>query len=362
MATHKADPLAHLRQLAELAHDTDAERRHDLLRGVTDVFMANPSAYSSGQKGQFGAIMEQLAYDLERHVREELARRIAAELHAPRDLILRLAEDEIPVARPVLEQSPVLTQDDLVRIAFSKGRSHLLAISRRMDIGARLAAVLVDLGDDGVVASLLRNASAKLDAASFSCVGDRAKDSTGLQKALIERDDVPKDVLLGLLDHVSCKIRRSVQSKLTDADNRKLDRVIGSLRTKIKNKGKSQVELRIERLAKSGGLNEAVVLRLVLQNRPIEFFHALSKLTRLDVTTTHRALTDETGQMLAIACRAADFSVEAFKAIIMSPMTAVASDLHQALSLVQLYQRLTRRNAQRVMELSQTQAAGARAA
>ena len=362
MATHNADPLFHLLQLAELAHDTDVERRHDLLRGITDVFLDNPSAYSAGQKGQFGAIMEQLAYDLEQHVREDLARRIAAELHAPRELILRLAEDEIPVARPVLEQSPALTEDDLVSIAFSRGRSHLMAITRRMDIGARLAAVLIDLGDDGVVASLLRNTSAKLDAASFSCVGERAKDSTGLQKALIERDDVPKDVLLGLLDHVSCKIRRSVQSKLTDADNRKLDQVIGSLRTKIRNKGKSQVEIRIERLAESGGLNEAVLLRFALQNRPIEFFHAVSQLTGLDVTTTHRALTDDTGQMLAIACRAAAISVEAFKAIIMSPMTAVASDLHQVLSLVQLYQRLTRRNARRVMQLSQARGGAARAA
>ncbi|MGI9385666.1 MAG: DUF2336 domain-containing protein [Methyloligellaceae bacterium] len=349
-----ADPLYKLRQLADLAHDKDAERRHALLRGITDVFMADPAVYSEPQKGQFGAIMERLAYALERQVREELARRIAAELHAPHGLIVRLAEDDIPVARPVLEHSPVLTQDDLVRIAFKQGQSHLLAITRRMDIGARLAAVLVDLGDDGVLESLLRNQSAALDAASYNCAVDRAKDCAELQTVLIERDDVPKDILLGLLDHVSCKIRHSIQSRLTDADNRKLDQVIGSLRTKIKGKGKSQVELRIEQLAKSGGLNETVVLRYALNNRPIEFFHALSKQTGLDVSTTHRALTDETGQVLTIACRAADVSVEAFKAIVMSPMTAVASDLRQALSLVQLYRRLTRQNAKRVMRLWQT--------
>ena len=54
MATDKMDPLPHLRQLAELAHDTDVERRHDLLRGITDVFLTAPSIYSAGQKGQFG--------------------------------------------------------------------------------------------------------------------------------------------------------------------------------------------------------------------------------------------------------------------------------------------------------------------
>lgn len=362
MTTHKADPSIQLRQLADLAHDKNAERRHTLLRGITDVFMADPAAYGERQKGQFGAIMERLAYDLERHVREELARRIAAELHAPKGLIVRLAEDVIPIARPVLEHSPVLTQDDLVRIAFKHSQSHLLAISKRMDIGARLAAVLVDLGDDGVLESLLGNRSATLDAASFNCVADRAKDCAGLQTVLIEREDVPKDILLGLLDHVSYKIRHSVQSKLTDADNRKLDQVIGSLRTKIRNQSKSQIELRIERLAERGELNEAVVLRYALENRPIEFFHALSKQTGLDVATTHRALTDKTGQVLTIACRAADISVEGFKAIVISPMTAVASDLDRALSLVRLYRRMTRQTAQRVMRLWQTRQSGARAA
>jgi uncharacterized protein (DUF2336 family) len=107
-------PLDELRQLADLAHEHSDENRRMLLRGITDVFMLAPGSYTDLQKQCFGDIIEEVAYDLEWQMREELARRIAAETHAPRKLVHRLAHDEIVVARPVLEQSPVLTEEDLV--------------------------------------------------------------------------------------------------------------------------------------------------------------------------------------------------------------------------------------------------------
>lgn len=357
-----AKPLEQLTRLTNLARNGSDDCRRALLRGITDVFMTDPGAYTPRQTGTFGAIMEQLAYDLEREVRVELACRIAAEAHAPAGLVFRLAGDEIAVAQPVLEQSPVLSEDDLIAISSRQGQDHLLAITRRIDVGARLAAVLVDRGDDMVLESLLRNESAELTDETFGRIVARAKGAERLETALIRREDVPREILLDLLDQVSEKLRHSLRSRLAPADKDKLDHVIRSLKTDVRNRGKSQIERHIEKLVRQGVLNETMLLRFAFQHKPIEFFHGLAQVTRLDVSMTHRALTDETGQILAVACRASGFSVEAFKAIVMSPMTAVSTNSHQALAIVQLYRRLTQDRAQEKMQQWRRRGGGAEAA
>lgn len=349
------DPLKSLKELVYLAHEhKNDDSRRALLRRVTDVFLDAPGSYTQSQSRCFGAIMEKLAYDLERRVREELARRIGSEAAAPRSLVRRLASDEISVARPVLEQSPVLTEDDLVEVSRRSSQEHLLAVSKRMDIGVRLAAVLVDHGRDDVVESLVRNEWAKIAPETVRRVAERAPQSQELQAALVEREDVPRDIMIGLLEYVSDHLKATILDKLTDADRENLDQIIGAMREEIESGSKAEAERYIEDLARRGALDEQVLLRFVFENRPIEFLLGLAKLLRLDALTVQRVITDRSGQGLIVACRASGLSAAAFKEIAVSPMTAVSSDLEDVLPLVRVYRRLTEDNALRAMRYWQT--------
>ena len=349
------DPLEALKELTYLAHEhKDDAGRRALLRRVTDVFLDAPRSFTEQQNQYFGDIMEMLAYDLERQVREELARRIAAEADAPRNLVHRLANDEISVARPVLEQSPALTEDDLVELSERNSQEHLLAITKRMDIGIRLSAVLVHRGRDNVVESLVRNEKAKIAPDTVQRVADRAKGSEALQSALVDRKDVPREIMIGLLEHVSDKLKHTILDKLTDADRENLDDIIGSMRADMETSKRTQAERYIEDLARRGALNEQILLRFAFEEKPMEFFLALGKLLDVDVQTVRRVLTDGSGQALAVACRANDFSVEAFKEIALSPMTSITSAVDGVLPLVRAYQRLSKGNAQRAMRYWRT--------
>lgn len=84
-----------LQGLVELAKETSSDRRRELLREITDVFLEDPGSYNDVESQHFGEIMGKVAYDLERQVREELAAKLAAEAAAPPELIKRLAGDEI---------------------------------------------------------------------------------------------------------------------------------------------------------------------------------------------------------------------------------------------------------------------------
>ncbi|GBF26234.1 hypothetical protein MnTg02_01271 [bacterium MnTg02] len=348
------DSLQALKQLAYLAREnTDQVNRRTILRRITDVFLDAPGSFSKEQYQHFGVIMEKLAFDLEREVREELARRIAAEADAPRQLVQRLASDEISVAQPVLEQSPVLTENDLIELSEQSSQDHLLAITKRMDVGARLSAVLVYRGQDGVVESLVQNDKAELAPDTVQRIAVRATNSDMLQSALVERKDVPRDIMIGLLEHVSDTLKHTILDKLTDTDRENLDDVVSSMRADIEESDRSRAERYIENLVRRGALNEDVLLRLAFDDKPMEFILGFAKMLNVDVLTVQRILTDKTGQALTIACRANRFSVETFKEIALSPMTSIASDLQKLLPLVCVYKTLKEESAQRAMRFWQ---------
>lgn len=350
-----ADPLSALNELCDVAHGAkDRESRRALLRRITDVFLAEPGAYTEQQRCLFGDIMEKLAYDLEMHVREELARRIAAEADAPNGLVFRLANDEIYVARPVLERSPALSEDDLIAVSQNCSQDHLLAITKRDNISARLSAILVDLGQDYVVEGLLGNETAEIDGETAQSVADRAIKSEPLQMALIDRKDVPREIVIGLLEHVSDKIRNLILDRMTDTDMEYLDNIIGTMRESIEASPDTASEDYIKNLERGGRLNEAALLELAAENKSMEFLLGLAALLKIEAQAVQRVVTDKSGQALLIACRAAGFSTAAFKTLALSPLTGVASELTEIVHLIRTYNKLPIPEAQRTMRYWQT--------
>lgn len=343
------DPLDDLRQLTLLAHQRSDESRGELLQRITDIFLQAPDSYTEPQNACFGDIMERLAFALEWELREELAYKIAAEVDAPRRLVVRLANDIISVARPILEQSPVLTEGDLIQLVRQRSQEHLLAVTRRADIGVRLASVLFDYGDDSVVESLLRNQDAEVASDTLEHAADRARDSGELQSALIDRRNVPKAILLDLVETVSERLRQKLLDRLARQDKANLEEVIDTLKGKIGNAEASRAEQEIEKLARAGRLNEFALLRFARESKVPEFVLGLARLADIDVPTAWRTLCDSSGTALAVVCRANNFGVKTFKKIAMSPLTGIPSEPSRIYPLVWIYGRLSRQNAKRAM-------------
>lgn len=345
-----SDQIQVLKELAYLAHEYDSdESRRALLKRITDVFLTAPGAYTEQQNRFFGEIMEKAAYDLESRIREELALRIADTEHVPRDLLHRLATDEIAVAKPILEQNPGLSQGDLIAFSRESSQEHLLAITKRSDVGARLSAVLVHRGQDPVVESLLRNDDAEIANATLEDVAERARASEMLQSAMIEREEIPRDILLDLLNHVTDTLKESLVEKITEADRESLDDIVQTMRREVEASEETRPERYIADLARRGALNEQMLLRFVFEEKPMEFLLALGHLLGVEQQVISRLVSEGSGQALAIACRACGLSAGAFKEMALSPMTSIPSDVRQIMPLVRTYRRLSPDNAQRAM-------------
>ncbi|MEZ6030194.1 MAG: DUF2336 domain-containing protein [Hyphomonadaceae bacterium] len=89
--------------------------------------------------------------------------------------------DHIEVARPVIERSHALTEKDILDVIEQKSQDHMMAVTKRPDIGENVSSALVAKGEDRVVASLLENRTARMDRRTFEAVADRAQVSPVLR-------------------------------------------------------------------------------------------------------------------------------------------------------------------------------------
>jgi len=96
------------------------------LTRITDLFVAGSGRYSSQQIELFDELFKTLVAVVELKTRVKLARHVATHPDAPAALVRAFAfDDAIAVAAPVLTQSTVLSDSDLVANAAPKPGSSL---------------------------------------------------------------------------------------------------------------------------------------------------------------------------------------------------------------------------------------------
>ncbi len=182
--------------LLQLANEDSSEKRRELLRAVTDLFMSTETV-NEEQSQLFDDVMTRVADDAGTEGRRELSSRIAPVGHAPRGIINKLArDDEIDVAAPVLTESPVLSDDDLVQITETKSQDHLAAVSERKEIATRVTDVLIEHGNSKVLRNVSGNTGAMLSDTGARTLSAKADDDNTIQRNLFRRDDLPPEVAL----------------------------------------------------------------------------------------------------------------------------------------------------------------------
>jgi uncharacterized protein (DUF2336 family) len=129
--------------------------------------------------------------DPDPRVRRALAEALADAREAPRALVLALANDVSCVARPVLAQSPLLRDAELVDCAAIGDAAAQSAIARRARLSAPVAAALAEIGERAAVLTLIGNLGAEIAAPSLWRAFERFPGDVQLRARLIERPALP---------------------------------------------------------------------------------------------------------------------------------------------------------------------------
>ena len=138
------------------------DKRVETLRRVTDLFLDSTDRFNDTQIDLFDDVLCHLIKRMEARALSELSRRLAPVENAPPEVIRTLARDDfIVVAGPVLAQSTRLTSKDLIDVANTKSRAHLLAISERTHLEEEVTDALLSHEDGEVANRLAKNAGAR---------------------------------------------------------------------------------------------------------------------------------------------------------------------------------------------------------
>jgi uncharacterized protein (DUF2336 family) len=139
-------------------------------------------------------IVRMLARDVEARVRGSIAQALRDSRHLPRDVALRLAEDIDSVALPVLAESLVLTDADLVGLIRHGTDAKQETIASRPNLGELVSDALITHAAEPAVATLMSNPTAQIGDASFDQAVTRFAGSDRVKRAIVLRDTLPPAV------------------------------------------------------------------------------------------------------------------------------------------------------------------------
>jgi uncharacterized protein (DUF2336 family) len=148
-------------------------------------------------------VVRVLARDVAENVRASLSRGLRHSPHLPRDVALKLAHDIDFVALPMLADSLVLTDEDLIEIVRHGSGLKQEAVASRPNLAEMVSDALITHGAEPAVAVLMANNTATIAEDSFNRAVTRFGDSHRVKEAMVLRDKLPITVAERLVTMVS---------------------------------------------------------------------------------------------------------------------------------------------------------------
>ncbi len=314
------DANAEARRLISVARDGSSRSRQELFRAIGELFGASAETLALAERRIMLDILRRLSGDVEIQVRAALAKRLAVQADAPRDLILLLARDAGEVAHDVLVRSSVLRDPDLVELVRHHAWRHQMAIAMRHGIGEDVCRALTECGNPDVVVTLLNNHSAHISRESFQALVEDSRERPEFQAPLVRREDLPPTLAERMLAWVSVALRQEIVRNF-EIDPDVLDDALADTMASVEQArpapvdGRSAAERLIDRMYDAGELTPAFAFGALRSGRIVLFELALSRLTDLSPVTFRRLLHEPDGQGLAVICRSLDIDRAAYLAL-----------------------------------------------
>lgn len=164
--------------------DGNSSEREQLFRNVAQLFSFVADKCEDEQVVQYDDVLCQLADLVEVEARAHVARVLSGLERAPGKVVVLLANDVIEVARPLLEFSTVLSDDDLIEIVARQSEAHRSVIAGRPELPERVGEAILEFGEAASVVQLARNKGAELSTRAVGKLVARASGDDELATAL----------------------------------------------------------------------------------------------------------------------------------------------------------------------------------
>ena len=297
--------------LLALARNNSPDARQRLLLGVMALCDASPP---DGELSPIlGEIFLFLARQAERDIRKTLSARLAHADWAPTALVNVLALDEIEIAAPILASSPVLQDEDLLRILLEASLDHQIAVARRPQLSGRVSDAVIDKGVPAVLTALATNRTAQISGEGFRRLVDHSRRVAALRAPLSRHPGLTEALAEQMYHWVGAALRESITTRF-QVDERKLsaavyDAVEGVIRKDRVEEAlddspeREEMERRlVVKLQAAGQLKPALLIRAAREKRLSLVVHGLAALSGFTVNQIRQALRASTPEAFYYAC------------------------------------------------------------
>jgi uncharacterized protein (DUF2336 family) len=200
-----------------LLKDDSPDSRGAVLAKVADHY--NGATLSEREQEIAEHIFRLLMKDMSTRVRATLSERVKDNAGVPRDIVLHLANDVESVAAPVLRDSAVLSDADLVSIVeASHDMGKLLAVSQREKVSERVSGALVETNYAEVMTALLTNSGAKISTTDLTKIATDFADNGNVVGALTQYPNLPVTVVERLISRASDAVSAQLKQKYNLSD------------------------------------------------------------------------------------------------------------------------------------------------
>ncbi len=152
-------------------------------------------------------VVRLMARDVEVSVRQSLAQSLRSATRLPHDVAVQLASDVELVALPILENSSVLTDEDLIGIVEKGSAAKQEAIAARPNVSENVSDALITTAGEKAVTRLMSNATAQIAEKSLTKAVDRFQASEDVKEAMVTRATLPVTVVERLTTLVSERLQ-----------------------------------------------------------------------------------------------------------------------------------------------------------
>ncbi|RYE45236.1 MAG: DUF2336 domain-containing protein [Hyphomicrobiales bacterium] len=304
--------------------DSNIVERDQLFRNMAQLYSYVSDRCDDEQVAQYDEVLCQLAELVESEARAHVAKLLAPLDRAPGNVVVKLANDEIEVAQPLLEFSNVLSDDDLIEIIANQTEAHRVAIAGRTQVPERVGEAIVEHGETASVIKLVRNANAEIGQQALERLAERAASDAAIAADLRGREDLDWKSLGGKIEAVGDRVRETMSRIDPRVDPVTVGKVQAVVYNRMRNRaGFSSQEWKVaynqvKALSDRKQLDERALIRFARFGYGHHTAAALTMLLRVGPEVFVKWLAMQDYVAITVALRALGIQPDLFEAMIAS--------------------------------------------
>ncbi|MEO0636089.1 MAG: DUF2336 domain-containing protein [Pseudomonadota bacterium] len=349
-----------LNKLEKLASDGDPYSKRALALRLSNLYLDGTHEPSSEEKELFSTVMFQVIDDLTESVVAQISQMLSRTRRISPEMAFRFAShDAISIARPMLEGSPLLSDQHMLTICSTQSEQHRTAVARRKELSEVVSLALAKEGAEATLVALADNDEAQFGKLGVAMLLERGAGNDDIEHSITRR--VRNNAYLGEL--IRSALTDSLRQKIGDfaqvLDNAGLDKLTATAEEQVAQRYREERAMRLKakflrhKIRSNETSLETEMEALVQQGRLRNIMALLASWHSISLQRVERAFSRGDATPVIFLLKASDLKVETFERIEAMRCLFYGHDVFGIDNKKQAYLDLARADALKTVKLLQ---------